>query len=279
MKKEKRNTYRCGQRTVRLAGCGMQPSSLRAQAQLMRTETCGLLRIREREKAERRNDRGARADRQFENRLKIGLKKCKANFVKFYVNGVSPALGTPQCGGKVLCYPLSCSSPPGGATTYQILHLSINRQVANLTPSPTFRYVFSLNLHYNITDDANKECSSSIPNGCPYHHTRFWTHMMISNTSRLGIFPNATRHKYVHGNVAHRTGTHLKRRRSITPVCSFVIVHTPLVSPSVSKLQPQGGCNNGSRDGNRCCSKLCVELSVFILVIQTNPLPNLKSVM
>ncbi|GFX59529.1 hypothetical protein TNCV_2034571 [Trichonephila clavipes] len=33
MKKEKRNTYRCGQRTVRLAGCGMQPkpSSLCAQ--------------------------------------------------------------------------------------------------------------------------------------------------------------------------------------------------------------------------------------------------------
>ncbi|GFT23452.1 hypothetical protein TNCV_2017061 [Trichonephila clavipes] len=63
MKKEKRNTYRSGQRTVRLAGCGMQPkpSSLRAQAQLMRTETCGLLRIREREKAERRNDGGARA--------------------------------------------------------------------------------------------------------------------------------------------------------------------------------------------------------------------------
>ncbi|GFU04282.1 transposable element Tcb1 transposase [Trichonephila clavipes] len=34
MKKEKRKTYRCGQRTVRLADCGMQPkpSSLRAQA-------------------------------------------------------------------------------------------------------------------------------------------------------------------------------------------------------------------------------------------------------
>ncbi|GFV15254.1 hypothetical protein TNCV_1635161 [Trichonephila clavipes] len=38
-----------------------KPSSLRAQAQLMRTETCGLLRIREREKAKRRNDKGARA--------------------------------------------------------------------------------------------------------------------------------------------------------------------------------------------------------------------------
>ncbi|GFV16524.1 hypothetical protein TNCV_4785861 [Trichonephila clavipes] len=41
MKKEKRKTYRCGQRTVRLAGCGMQPkpSSLRAQAQLSETRT------------------------------------------------------------------------------------------------------------------------------------------------------------------------------------------------------------------------------------------------
>ncbi|GFV01554.1 hypothetical protein TNCV_2961471 [Trichonephila clavipes] len=33
MKKEKRKTYRCGQRTVRLAGYGIQQSSLRAQAQ------------------------------------------------------------------------------------------------------------------------------------------------------------------------------------------------------------------------------------------------------
>ncbi|GFU86248.1 hypothetical protein TNCV_369041 [Trichonephila clavipes] len=34
-------TYRCGQRTVRLADCGMQPkpSSLRAQAQLSETQT------------------------------------------------------------------------------------------------------------------------------------------------------------------------------------------------------------------------------------------------
>ncbi|GFU84692.1 phosphatase and actin regulator 2 [Trichonephila clavipes] len=41
MKKEKRKTYRCGQRTVRLADCGMQPrpSSLRAQAQLSETQT------------------------------------------------------------------------------------------------------------------------------------------------------------------------------------------------------------------------------------------------
>ncbi|GFT05376.1 hypothetical protein TNCV_123891 [Trichonephila clavipes] len=43
-------------------------------------------------------------DRQFENRLKVGLKKCKANFAKFYVNGASLALGPlealpPQCGG------------------------------------------------------------------------------------------------------------------------------------------------------------------------------------
>ncbi|GFW34627.1 uncharacterized protein TNCV_952551 [Trichonephila clavipes] len=48
MKKEKRRTYRCGQRTVRLADYGMQPkpSSLRAQAQLSetQTETCELLR-------------------------------------------------------------------------------------------------------------------------------------------------------------------------------------------------------------------------------------------
>ncbi|GFX53950.1 hypothetical protein TNCV_1154811 [Trichonephila clavipes] len=68
MKKEKRRTYRCGQRTVRLADCGMQPkpSSLRAQAQLMRTETCGLLRIREREKAEGK-DGGSRAGVPVEN--------------------------------------------------------------------------------------------------------------------------------------------------------------------------------------------------------------------
>ncbi|GFX34729.1 hypothetical protein TNCV_2514451 [Trichonephila clavipes] len=40
-KKKKRRTYRCGQRTVMLAGCGMQPkpSSLRAQAQLSETVT------------------------------------------------------------------------------------------------------------------------------------------------------------------------------------------------------------------------------------------------
>ncbi|GFT54175.1 hypothetical protein TNCV_1798101 [Trichonephila clavipes] len=57
--KGKKRTYRCGQRTVRLADCGSQkPSSLRAQAQLMRTETCGLLKTLE--KLEE-NDRGARA--------------------------------------------------------------------------------------------------------------------------------------------------------------------------------------------------------------------------
>ncbi|GFW98009.1 hypothetical protein TNCV_1806601 [Trichonephila clavipes] len=41
MKKEKRNTYRCGQRTVRLAvvACSQKPSSLRAQAQLSETKT------------------------------------------------------------------------------------------------------------------------------------------------------------------------------------------------------------------------------------------------
>ncbi|GFW08441.1 phosphatase and actin regulator 2 [Trichonephila clavipes] len=39
-KKEKRKTYRCGQRTVRLASCGMQPkpSSLRAQAHRLKTD-------------------------------------------------------------------------------------------------------------------------------------------------------------------------------------------------------------------------------------------------
>ncbi|GFV27227.1 hypothetical protein TNCV_3459221 [Trichonephila clavipes] len=51
MKKEKRKTYRCGQRTVRLAGYIIQwlsttPRSLRVQAQQIqtRTETMGLLR-------------------------------------------------------------------------------------------------------------------------------------------------------------------------------------------------------------------------------------------
>ncbi|GFY36822.1 hypothetical protein TNCV_2567841 [Trichonephila clavipes] len=33
------------------------------------------------------------------------------------------------------------TSPPGGATAYRFLHSSINCQVANLTLSPTFRYV------------------------------------------------------------------------------------------------------------------------------------------
>ncbi|GFX99703.1 hypothetical protein TNCV_3053601 [Trichonephila clavipes] len=42
-------------------------------------------------------------DRQFENRLKIGLKKCKANFVKFYVNGVSLALGPRSAGIAEVC--------------------------------------------------------------------------------------------------------------------------------------------------------------------------------
>ncbi|GFU92053.1 transposon Tf2-6 polyprotein [Trichonephila clavipes] len=39
--KEKRNTYRCGQRTVRIAvvACSQKPSSLRAQAQLSETKT------------------------------------------------------------------------------------------------------------------------------------------------------------------------------------------------------------------------------------------------
>ncbi|GFW24303.1 integrase catalytic domain-containing protein [Trichonephila clavipes] len=68
--KGKRKTYRCGQRTVRLAGYSIQwlsttPRSLRAQAQQIqtRTETMGLLRIRkgEKEKKRKRNDGGARA--------------------------------------------------------------------------------------------------------------------------------------------------------------------------------------------------------------------------
>ncbi|GFX05115.1 hypothetical protein TNCV_4460601 [Trichonephila clavipes] len=57
MKKEKRRTYRCGQRTVRLADCGMQPKakhSLRAQAQLMRTETVKTLRLKREKSGEKR---------------------------------------------------------------------------------------------------------------------------------------------------------------------------------------------------------------------------------
>ncbi|GFT61529.1 hypothetical protein TNCV_33911 [Trichonephila clavipes] len=50
---------------------------------------------------------------------------------------------------KVLCYPLCCRSPLGGATAYRLLHRSINRHVANrvtkkganLALSLTFRYV------------------------------------------------------------------------------------------------------------------------------------------
>ncbi|GFV53204.1 uncharacterized protein TNCV_1065631 [Trichonephila clavipes] len=46
-------------------------------------------------------------------------------------------------------YLLYCTYPPGGATAYQLLHRSINRQVSNrvakndahLALSPTFRYV------------------------------------------------------------------------------------------------------------------------------------------
>ncbi|GFS63180.1 hypothetical protein TNCV_1496261 [Trichonephila clavipes] len=46
-------------------------------------------------------------------------------------------------------YPLCCSSPSGGAKTYQLLQRSINRQVSNRVAkndtnfalSPTFRYV------------------------------------------------------------------------------------------------------------------------------------------
>ncbi|GFT54409.1 hypothetical protein TNCV_2727431 [Trichonephila clavipes] len=49
-------------------------------------------------------------DRQFENRLKIGLKKCKANFVKFYVNGVSLALG-----------PLEALRPPRSAGVAEVI--------------------------------------------------------------------------------------------------------------------------------------------------------------
>ncbi|GFW27505.1 hypothetical protein TNCV_163451 [Trichonephila clavipes] len=46
MKKEKRKTYRCGQRTVRLSvvACSQKQSSLRAQAQQIQTKTLGLLR-------------------------------------------------------------------------------------------------------------------------------------------------------------------------------------------------------------------------------------------
>ncbi|GFV94765.1 hypothetical protein TNCV_3864881 [Trichonephila clavipes] len=58
--------YRCGQRTVRLAGYSIQwlsttPRSLRAQAQQIqtRTETMGLLRIRKREKAKKERRRCA----------------------------------------------------------------------------------------------------------------------------------------------------------------------------------------------------------------------------
>ncbi|PRD22850.1 UNVERIFIED_CONTAM: hypothetical protein NCL1_48001 [Trichonephila clavipes] len=50
---------------------------------------------------------------------------------------------------RVFCNPLCCSSPPGGATVYQLLHRSINHQTANMVTkndanlalSPTFRYV------------------------------------------------------------------------------------------------------------------------------------------
>ncbi|GFU65249.1 hypothetical protein TNCV_2134541 [Trichonephila clavipes] len=56
-KEKKRRTYRCGQRTVRLARCGMQPKakhSLRAKAQQIQTKTIGLLRE---EKKRRRGER------------------------------------------------------------------------------------------------------------------------------------------------------------------------------------------------------------------------------
>ncbi|GFV29566.1 retrovirus-related Pol polyprotein from transposon 412, partial [Trichonephila clavipes] len=72
MKKEKRKTYRCGQRTVRLAGYSIQwlsttPRSLRAQAQQIqtRTETMGLFK-RKRE-SEKEKDGGSRGGVPVEN--------------------------------------------------------------------------------------------------------------------------------------------------------------------------------------------------------------------
>ncbi|GFV06739.1 hypothetical protein TNCV_1611521 [Trichonephila clavipes] len=72
---KKRRTYRCGQRTVRLAGCGMQPkpSSLRAQAQLMRTETCGLLRIERKRESGKEERRRCASRRYHENIIETYL--------------------------------------------------------------------------------------------------------------------------------------------------------------------------------------------------------------
>ncbi|GFV99320.1 hypothetical protein TNCV_1512921 [Trichonephila clavipes] len=55
MKKEKRRTYRCGQRTVRLADCGSQSQAVFARRR--RKSKLKLLDIREEKKAERKERR------------------------------------------------------------------------------------------------------------------------------------------------------------------------------------------------------------------------------
>ncbi|GFV15701.1 uncharacterized protein TNCV_986841 [Trichonephila clavipes] len=76
MKKEKRKTYRCGQRTVRLAGCGMQPkpSSLRAQAQLSETQTKTL-----------RNSWTLEKEKNGEERRRCASRRYHKNIIKTYL--------------------------------------------------------------------------------------------------------------------------------------------------------------------------------------------------
>ncbi|GFV24407.1 phosphatase and actin regulator 2 [Trichonephila clavipes] len=74
MKKEKRKTYHCGQRTVRLASCGMQPkpSSLRAQAQLSETRTVTET-FKTLEKAEKKERRRCASRRYHKNIIETYL--------------------------------------------------------------------------------------------------------------------------------------------------------------------------------------------------------------
>ncbi|GFW20238.1 tc1-like transposase protein [Trichonephila clavipes] len=72
-------------------------------------------------------------DGQFENRLKIGLKKCKANFVKFYVNGVS--LASVSLAPLRHCLSIQRTSPGSGyCITNSPRHLKTPPQSPDINP-------------------------------------------------------------------------------------------------------------------------------------------------
>ncbi|GFW37967.1 uncharacterized protein TNCV_4631681 [Trichonephila clavipes] len=79
-------------------------------------------------------------------KIKNGLKSLHSNTVRSIT--LKSGMYMYFLWRRFLCYPLCCSSPPGGTTEYQLLHRSINRQeasvvaknYASLAVSPTFRY-------------------------------------------------------------------------------------------------------------------------------------------